>query len=142
MAYYSGFQTSGYQRNAYQIVTSSVAPADERVLPGAYKGPYIRPYEKQREIEYQQRKIAAERSKLQEVEKKLAEAAQRQEEKRLEQLKLKKKAAERLAIIQATLEEEIVQLRILRAGMIQRINEEEGLLVLMLAAKRRLRAVH
>lgn len=111
---FSAFQTSGFQRNAYQIITTPVA----QVSGFGWKDPY-REY---KEKEYQREKIAKRKAELTHVEVKIAE----------EEVKLPHVEVD----LRPLLLEEISRLRIERDWLIRRIDEEETILVLMMRRKR------
>jgi hypothetical protein len=126
------FQISGFQRSSFQ--TGRALTADGGAYVPLDGHTYKTPYQAYREAEYQRKKIAREKAKLAEIEKKIAEAERRKKE--LAKLKAKKFAAERAAL-EAELLAEINLLLKQQLALIQLIKEEEAILVILMMMKRR-----
>lgn len=134
MAYYSGFQRNAYQRNAFQIKTGGVVTPD--ITGGGFI--YQTATDRHKEEQYQHSKIAQHREELQRVDDELADAARKQQEIADNLSKRQaKKAAKQLAALEASLQGEINRLRIERVWLMQRIDDEESILILMLVRRRR-----
>lgn len=137
------FQISGFQISGYQTGRNGAAPNPDNGWMGGPKDGYHyhSPHQKAKEEEYQRRKLEALLADKRRLDNEIAEAeAKRLAELaklRAKKLAAKKKAA--LEAIQLALLEEINLLRTQRAALIQRINEEESILVILLMARRRLR---
>jgi hypothetical protein len=106
------FQLSAFQRSAFQI--GYVANQNEETTG---KGSFVFPYQKYQE-QFQRDKIAEEKEKL-------------------ERLEAQQIAAKKQAALEVKLLAQIDELRIRRALLIQRIRDEEAILVLIMALKRR-----
>ena len=111
---FSGFQPSGYQHSGYQIVE-----VDLITLGGGYS--YAPAYQRYREEEYQRKTLAEKRAALQQIEDEIAQAE-------LAALE----AAREMALI--ALQDEINRLRMERAWLMRQIDDEEAVIVLMLAS--------
>lgn len=129
----SAFQSNAFQNNAFQIENNGgVSPTPTPIRPsGGYALPYSR-YEHLQRIEEQRAELArveqelslAEHNKLEKLE------AERED---LAKLRAKKKAAKQLAALEASLQEEINELRNQRAWLMRLIDDEEAILVLLLS---------
>lgn len=130
---FSGFQSNAYQSNAYQILSSSTPVA--QVSGFGWKNPYL----EYKQAEAQRQKIARERTRLAELDRKTAEIEAQQLALRDQANKRKAKAK---AALEAKLQAEISRLRNERIWLIQRIAEEEAILVIfMMMRRKRRRAV-
>lgn len=123
----TAFQSSAFQNNAFQI-GGPVAPSGF-----GYNGPT--PWEQYKETQY---KLEQERSKLESIDKELAlKEARSQEAARLLALKTaeqrQKKAAKLLAAEERRLLAEIDRLRMERIWLMRLIDDEEAILVILLA---------
>jgi len=134
MAFYSAFQTSAYQWNAYQIAIGTVA--EETVGDDSYV--YL-PSQQQEKIKRKKNDLDRLESVLAETERKKALAT---ESKKLANETNKLKRALELESLEREYLNEINRLFMVRADLIRRIRSDEELLVIMiLARKRRLRFV-
>lgn len=130
------FQSNGFQTNAFQSINGTSSPSVALLGGKAYS--YKTPYTSYREEEYQKQKIAEQKNNLRLIEQQIAEA----ERKRLEALaeskreRLARKAAKELAALEAMLQGEINRLRIARAWLIRRIDDEEAILILIMRKRR------
>lgn len=135
MSMSSAFQNNCFQHNAFQL-----GNADTTVLLGGGSYGYTHHYAKYKEEEFQREKIRQEKAELKRIEEELAKAEAKKLE--LAQLEAEEIAAEESAALEALLLAQINELRFQRALLIQRIMDDEALLVILLAMKfRRLRAV-
>lgn len=123
MTAYSAFQSNAFQRDAFQIVSGiveSTAVPTRRDKDEYSYHPYLAIAEKRAEVKRIDTEIAeTERKKL---------AAHKRARAKL----MAEKAAKKLAALEATLQEEINRLRIERAWLMRRIDDEEAILVLLL----------
>lgn len=128
------FQGNAFQNNALQIPRSgsSVNTDSTGTFPDYYGA-------RLSQMRQHERKIIEERAELKRVDTEITEAERKRKEQELaaEKAKVKKNAAKKLAALQAQLVEEINLLRLQRTELIQRINEEEGALIVLMAMKRR-----
>lgn len=138
---YGAFQISAFQNNAFQILTTAVAPPSTELLGGGGKSKhsYIPPYAKYKEEEYLAKKrLEAREAKLAIIDKNI----ERIEQERLEKLaeekekRITKKAAKKLAALGVMLQEEISRLRMERAWLIRRINNERAVMTMVYRRKR------
>lgn len=131
------FQSWAFQSNGFQEAGTA---ANDNLL-GGKDYSYVTPNQKH---EHEQReKIKRQKSELEKLESVLKETQRKKEVAAKNKLLAAEetKAAKRLQKIELELLEEINRLLILRAELIQRIREEEGvLIVLLMMKKRRLRA--
>ena len=130
------FQTSAFQSYAFQI--NGKAANDNDGLLGGKDYSYQTPYKKELEA-----KIRKEKTELQKVDSVLAETERKKQLAALALLaaqeQKKKQAALRLLKLEQEYLEEISRLLAVRAELIQRIREDEALLVIMMMKRRRLR---
>lgn len=138
MAFYSAFWHQAYWYQGYQTIRSNVANATQEVSGFGYKFP--NPYREHKDAEYRREKARKQQAELKRVDDELAEA-EREKQKLATLKKAKKKAAEERAALLLSLEQEISRLRTERIWLMRRIEEEEALLVLSVASRRRLRLV-
>jgi hypothetical protein len=132
--YYSGFQSSSFQSNAFQIKRTAGEPDRGAYVP-LDKYSYKTPAQQQKEIDYQRKKIARENAKLAEIQKRIAEVERKRKEE-IALLRAKEFAAEQAAL-EAELLAEINLLLKQQAALIQLIKEEEAILIILLMMKRR-----
>lgn len=133
---FGGFQISGFQANAFQIITSGSPVEPESAVPGGTV--YHAPYHKYREEERKREQIRKDKSELeklqsvlQENERKKALAAQSLIEAKA------KKDKERLARLEQEYLDEINRLLAVRAMLLQRMKKNQGALIVFMAMKRR-----
>lgn len=121
------FQSNAFQRNAFQI---SAAANDNNS--GGYT--YVKPYD---EYLQRQEKLRKEKTELQKVESVIAENKRLAELAAKNKLEASKKAAERLARLEAEYLGEINRLTQVRVMLMQRIKQNEEAMIMLLAMKRR-----
>lgn len=131
MAFYGAFWAKQFWHGQFQVSTSGNTPPepDDGLLGG---GGYVPGHQKHRE-ELQRNKLAEKQAKLNALNEELAERQ------RLLDAQAKEDAEQ--AAIEAMLQEEIRRLRIERALLMHRINEEETILVLLIMARKRFKPV-
>lgn len=136
MAFHAAYWGKAYWYQSYQTLRSDLQPIPatiDRPSGGWYERDY-------RQEAYQRELIREQQEELRLVEQELAN--KEREKQRLESLKkAKKKAAEERAALLLLMEQEISRLRQRQIWLMRQIEEEEALLVLKMAAKRRLRLV-
>lgn len=138
MAYYSGFQRNAFQRNAFQIVGGT----DTQESTGHGRYTYETPYQKLRKKEEQQAKIRKQKSDLEKLNSVLAEMERRKSLAAESKLLAKKQRIAELQALENEYLTEINRLLMVRAELTRRIKEDEGILIVLIAMKRRrLRAV-
>lgn len=119
------------------IITQGLLPgavAGDVLLGGGDRYSYTSPYSRYQEEEYQKKTAAAKRAALKAVEDELAEA-ERQRKKQLARARelVTEKALAKLAAQEAKTLDEINRLRMERAWLIRRLDDEEAVLILMLS---------
>lgn len=122
----SAFSTNSFSINAFDfggVVPPPVPPATRP------SGGYALPYD--RRIEEEKESIAERRLELRRIEEELANA-ERLEEQRLLQAEVQA-SAERKAMIEASLQQEISALRMERMRLMRLIDDEEAMLILLLS---------
>lgn len=139
---FSAFQSNAFQSNAFQIIRSSVTPSNDVILlgggPGREREEYVYNPDafKHQQERLQLQKLAEEHRKLQLLNDEIAEAERKASENN-EKLKAKK-SAKKLAVLEASLQEEINRLRMERIWLIRRINDDEAILILMMMKRKRI----
>lgn len=138
---FSAFQSNAFQSPGFQVVRGGTPPEPDNGWMGGPKDGwhYHSPYQKTKEEQYQRERIAKLKAEQQRLDDEIAEAEARRlaELAKLQAKRLAAKKRAALEAIQSELLEQINLLRIQRAALIQRINEEESILVILLMAKRR-----
>lgn len=133
---FGAFQSSGFQLNAFQIITTSTQPEPERVVPGGTV--YHAPYHKYREEERKREQIRKDKSELERLESVMAENERRKALAAQSLLDAKaKKDKERLARLEQEYIDEINRLLAVRAMLLQRMKRNQGALIVIMAMKRR-----
>ena len=139
MAFYSAFQWNAFQWNAYQIaraetITGGGKPSDDIST-------HIPHYQRYVNEESQREKIKKEKTDLERLESVLREAERKKdlaaESKKLAEQTNKIKRSIELENLEREYLEEINRLLMVRAELIRRIKEEEVLLIILIAMKRR-----
>lgn len=137
---YSAFQSNAFQNNAFQIIAGT---QQDILLGGGPGGPrheyhYRSADHGRREREHQQKLLAEHHAELKRVEEDLAETERLRQEALAEkeqrrEARKSRKAAMEAAALELELLEEINKLRIQRAWLMRRIDDEEAILVLLLS---------
>lgn len=144
MAYYSAFQSNCFQGNAFQIKRGASTPSGPVLLgggPGKEREHVVNPHAFQYRQEQLRRKaLEAKQDELKRIDDEIAEA----EKRRLAALKrsqaklLAENAAKKLAVLEASLQDEISRLLAERVWLIRQIDDEECLLILLMCKRRRI----
>lgn len=131
---FGAFQSNAFQLNAFQILAGR--PEPERVVPGGYV--WHAPYHKYKDEEQKREQIRRDKTELERLEAVLAENERKKllAAQSLAEAKAAK-AKERLARLEREYIDEINRLLMVRASLMRRIRENEGLLIVMLAMRRR-----
>lgn len=130
---FSGFQSNAFQRNAFQIVGGTdvvqPTPGDSR-----QHDVYITPYQA---VKLRQEKLRKEKTELEKLDSVLKNIEKKKAVVSESKLLAKKKRALELEQKENEYLQEINRLLVVRSDLMRRINEDEGLLILLMAMKRR-----
>lgn len=133
------FQGNAFQRNAFQIPGGSIPKPPDVILLGGKAYAYNSPWNKEKEKQYQE-KIRKDKAELEKATASLDEYERKKELVLINKLSANNKIAAESLRLEIKYNQEINRLLQIRALLMHRVKQnEEALILLLMAARRRLR---